>query len=222
MIDTTWLKTFPELKHMDTLLREKLLSHARELDAPAGHVLFRDGDDCKGYVMVITGSVRVQKMDAQGREIVLYRVEAGQTCMLTTACLLGGKAYPAEGIAEENTRLALLSANSFTQLMETAVFRRFVMAAIGSRIADLMLLVEDVAFGRMDVRLARLLLCRSEAGQKNIAATHQDLAIELGTAREVISRIIKDFERRGWVHLARGEVGVTDAESLQSLAASDV
>ncbi|GMQ99846.1 MAG: Crp/Fnr family transcriptional regulator [Zetaproteobacteria bacterium] len=222
MTDMAWLKAFPELSQMDAPLRGKLLSHARELDAPAGHVLFRDGEDCKGYVMVVSGSVRVQKMDAQGREIVLYRVEAGQTCMLTTACLLGGKAYPAEGIAEEDTRLALLPANSFAQLMEAAVFRRFVMAAIGSRIADLMLLVEDVAFGRMDVRLARLLLRRSGEGQKPIAATHQDLAIELGTAREVISRIIKDFERRGWVRLARGEVCVNDTESLRSLAASDV
>jgi len=222
MTDIAWLKAFPELNQMDTPLRGKLLSHARELDAPAGHVLFRDGEDCKGYVMVISGSVRVQKMDAQGREIVLYRVEAGQTCMLTTACLLGGKAYPAEGIAEEDTRLALLPVDSFTQLMEAAVFRHFVMAAIGSRIADLMLLVEDVAFGRMDVRLARLLLRRSGEGQKPIAATHQDLAIELGTAREVISRIIKDFERRGWVRLARSKVCVNNTESLQSLAASDV
>lgn len=218
MTSPEWLHAFPDLQQLDDELRQQLLRHAAVMNVPANTTLFRDGDACQGYVMVIHGSVKVQKMDPQGREIILYRVEDGQTCMLTTSCLLGSQNYPAEGISEEATQLAMLPGQVFDQLMNHLAFRRFVMKSMGHRIADLMCLVEDVAFGRMDCRLARLLLKRSANGSKKIAATHQELAVELGTAREVISRTIKDFERRDWVKLSRGHVEIHDTAHLQALA----
>lgn len=220
-MDASWMDAFPALTAIDDPAWRQVVAQARLVTVDAGTVLFRDGDSCAGYVLVLDGSVRVQKMDANGREIVLYRVEPQQTCMLTTSCLLGGTAYPAEGVAEARTQLAMLPAAAFDRAIgESAAFRRFVLSAISQRIADLMLLIEDVAFGRMDMRLARLLLRRADAGGM-LAATHQGLAVELGTAREVVSRLLKDFESRGLVHLGRGEMTLLDRVSLEALGAEE-
>jgi len=210
-----WLNDFPELAAIVEPHWRQQARQVHRLRVPAGTLLFRDGDRCQGYVFVVSGSVRVQKIDLQGREIVLYRVERGQTCMLTTACLIGNQLYPAEGVAESEVELAMFTPAQFEQaIAESAGFRRYVLAAMGQRIADLMLLVEDVAFGRMDVRLARLLLKR---GGEAISATHQELATELGTAREVVSRLLKDFERKGWVELGRGQIALRRPQELVAL-----
>jgi len=217
-IGLAWLNAFPELQGISDASWQHAIGQAQVMNVPKGTVLFRDGDICNGYVFVTDGAVRVQKMDAQGREIVLYRVEDGQTCMLTTSCLIGGEPYPAEGIAETDVTLAMMPATAFERVMaDSAGFRRFVLASIGRRIGDLMLLLEDVAFGRMDVRLARLLLKRTSEFGGQLSCTHQELAVELGTAREVISRLLKDFERKGWVALSRGRVEVKDAQALAGL-----
>jgi CRP/FNR family transcriptional regulator len=213
-----WLKAFPELRSISDAGWKRTVDQAQVMNVPKGAVLFRDGDLCQGYVFVSDGAVRVQKMDPQGREIVLYRVEDGQTCMLTTACLIGGEPYPAEGVAENEVTLAMLSAPLFEKAMaESAEFRSFVLASIGRRIGDLMMLVEDVAFGRMDVRLARLILKRAGNDDGQLDCTHQELATELGTAREVVSRLLKEFERKGWVTLGRGQVAVRDRQALGEL-----
>jgi len=214
------IQAFPDIGSLPGAVRSTL-SGIPLMQAPRGTVLFRDGDACQGYVFVLSGSVRVQKMDPEGREIVLYRVEDGQTCMLTTSCLLSGRVYPAEGIAEEDTSLAIISPQQFDELLADKGFRRFVLSMISERIADLMALIEDVAFGRMDVRLARRLL-ELDGGSGELHLTHQQMATELGTAREVVSRLLKDFERRGWVSLRRSSVKITEPEAIRELAAQRV
>lgn len=214
------LLAFPALAGLPaTILRE--FSGLKQMRIDKGTVLFRDGDSCQGYVFVMRGSIRVQKMDPEGREIVLYRVEDGQTCMLTTSCLLAGRSYPAEGIVEESTELVLLPAARFDALLADPAFRRFALGMISDRIAELMALIEDVAFGRMDVRLARRLM-ELDDGTHSLQLTHHQLATELGTAREVISRILKDFERRGSVALKRGRVEISDLNGLRELATQQV
>jgi len=218
---SNWMRAFPALQEANDPSWQHAASMVQMATVPQGAVLFRDGDSCGGYVMVLEGSVRVQKIDPEGREIVLYRVEPGQTCMLTTTCLLGGQAYPAEGVAETEVELAMLPADAFYAAMAASeAFRRFVFAAIGRRISDLMLLVEDVAFGRMDVRLGRLLLKRVREHGTHLDCTHQDLAFELGTAREVVSRLLKNFERRGALSLGRGKIEVIDSAALAHTADS--
>ncbi|MBI4968362.1 MAG: Crp/Fnr family transcriptional regulator [Rhodospirillales bacterium] len=195
-------------------------SQARPVSASAGQVLFRAGGPCQAYLVVEEGVVRVQKTAASGREIVLYRVEAGQTCVLTTACLLGRRDYDAEGIAETDIRALALPVPAFESLMAgSAAFRRFVFQSYASRVSDLLLLIEEVAFGRIDARLAQCLLARQD-GAGRIAATHQELAVELGTAREVVSRQLKEFERQGWVRLARGRLDLVQPRALAGLAES--
>ena len=212
MIVPVWLSRFPELDAISDSAWQREARYARIIRVKAGYVLFREGSACKAYVLVISGSVRVQKMDPDGREIVLYRVEDHQSCMLTTTCLIGHQDYPAEGIAETDVELVILPAETFqTALAESEGFRRFVMRSIGQRIADLMALIEDVAFGRMDVRIARLLLAHNS---DSLHTTHQEISAELGTAREVVSRVLKHFERQGWISLGRGCIQLLNRDGL--------
>jgi CRP/FNR family transcriptional regulator len=215
--DGGWTRAFAPLQGLDAPTRQFLEAAASLVTLPAGAVTFTPGEHCEMYVLVIAGCVRVHMLSETGREIVLYRVEGGETCILTTACLLAGMNYAAEAIAETDVRVALLPGAAFRELMaRSAVFRDFVFQAFGARIADLLLVVEEVAFRRVDVRLARLLLERQDAAA-TVRLSHNDLAVELGTAREVVSRQLKDFERRGWVSLHRGSIDLISPADLSNL-----
>jgi cAMP-binding proteins - catabolite gene activator and regulatory subunit of cAMP-dependent protein kinases len=217
-MDKTITACFPPFARLDRDSARLLEQTARIVSMPAGTVLFQDGAECAHYVLVLDGSVRVQKVAENGREIVLYRVESGQSCVLTTNCLMARESYSAEGIAETEIKALMLPSATFRVLLgQSEAFRDFVFAAYATRIADLLLLIEEVAFGRIDVRLAAWLRGRA-GGDGDVRATHQDIAVELGTAREVVSRQLKDFERRGWVVLHRGRVAVTDVDGLASVS----
>lgn len=214
-----WMRAFPALAAADDAAWRRVARAAQVVRLPPGTVTFRQGDACRNYVMVVDGSIRVQKIAETGREIVLYRVEPGDTCVLTTSCLFAGTRYPAEGVAESEVTAAVLPLEEFHEAVSSSEgFRRFVFASFGSRMAELMLLVEAVAFGRADVRLAARLLALAD-GEGRIAATHQQLAAELGSAREVVSRLLKEFERHGWLVLARGQVELKDRAALGRIAA---
>jgi len=208
---------FPPFSGLDPDSARLLEGAVRISDIAAGTTLFRDGGECTAYVLVIDGAIRVQKVAENGREIVLYRVEAGQSCVLTTNCLISHKDYAAEGIAETAVRVLTMPSAVFRTLLgRSETFRDFVFSAYASRIADLLLLIEEVAFGRIDVRLSTWL--RQHGGESGeIRATHHEIAVELGTAREVISRQLKDFERRGWVRLHRGRIDIHDPHGLGRL-----
>ena len=208
---------FPTLATLDLDSANALAASARLITIPAGTVLFQDGAECNSYVLVLEGSIRVQKVAENGREIVLYRVERGQSCVLTTNCLMAHCDYSAEGVTETEIKAMILPAATFRSLLgHSEIFRDFVFAAYASRIADLLMLIEEVAFGRIDSRLAGWLSGR--AGNGDIHATHHEIAIELGTAREVISRQLKEFERRKWVILHRGRVEIHAPQELAKLA----
>lgn len=213
------LQGFAPLRALEPDARRILAGVLRETSLPAGAVVFREGDPCPAYTLVIEGRVRVQKVSESGRQIVLYRVEPGQTCVLTTNALLADLAYGAEGVTETPVRAAIVPEATFSALLgRSAVFRRFVFSAYAARIADLLMLIDEVAFGRIDARLAHLLIDRVDADGR-VVATHSDLAMELGSAREVISRQIKEFERRGWITARRGLVQVRDRDALSRLGA---
>lgn len=214
------LAAFPALGSLEPEARRLLAAGLRPVKAPAGTVLFSDGAACHAFVLLLEGSVRVQKVAETGREIVLYRVEPGQTCVLTTNCLLAEGIYGADGIAETPLQGYTVSPTLFQDLLaRSAIFRRFVFSAYATRVSDLLLLIEEVAFGRIDQRLAHHLLARASDLPPNspIMTTHQELAVELGSAREVISRQLKDFERRGWLTLARGRIHLTNLSALRQV-----
>ncbi|SEH40284.1 Crp/Fnr family transcriptional regulator [Magnetospirillum fulvum] len=214
----TSVSRHPSLPDLDPVSARVFDAAARQVRVPAGTVLFRDGATCQNYVLVIEGAIRVHKISEGGREIVLYRVESGQTCVLTTNCLITARDYDAEGIAETDVEMIVLPVSAFRQLLGLSEsFRDFVFSAYASRLSDLLLLIEEVAFGRIDVRLAGWLAARVGLGGP-IRATHQEIAVELGTAREVISRQLKEFERRGWVRLGRGLIEPSDPVALRQLS----
>jgi CRP/FNR family transcriptional regulator len=218
MENLAWLESFPALMQLESNARELLLKSARIVEAPTGTIGYREGGACGAYVMRLAGQSRVYKMSASGREILLYRVAAGETCVITTTCLLGNSNYPASTIVEEPIRDVIIPSNAFNQLMiDSKVFRTFVMTNYGALISDLIVLLDEVAFHSLDARLAKLLL---DANSDTIGRTHQLMADELGTAREVVSRQLKRFEQKGWVKLGRGHVEIANRSALEKLAQS--
>jgi CRP/FNR family transcriptional regulator len=213
-----WLATFPALLQLEPHARQLLKDHAKVVEAPVGTVGYRESDPCNAYVMRLAGRSRVYKLSDTGREILLYRVAAGETCVLTTTCLLGRSRYPASTVVEEPIRDVIVPAPIFHRLMvESEVFRRFVMGNYGDLISNLIVLVDEVAFHGLDARLARQLLEDAAPGN-NVDRTHQQLADELGTAREVVSRQLKSFERMGLLNLGRGRITIDKKDALEKLA----
>ena len=184
---------------------------------PAGSPVFGERQDCPGFPLLLGGSIKVVKSTAGGREMLLYRVEPGGSCIITSSCLLGHSPYSARGVAETPLTLLILPSTLFARLVaENARFRDFVFHLFAERIAELMQLVEEVAFHRLDQRLAKLLLARGDA----IHCTHQALAEELGSVREIVSRLLKGFATQGLVTLGREQIRVIDREGLRQLADS--
>ena len=218
MSGPAWIDRFEGLKGMEAALRETLLARSRLLDLPRGTVIFGPGRTPENMLLLLAGCVRVQQTSEGGREIVLYRIHAGESCVLTTACLLAHDDYSAEGIAETDITAAAIPRAVFDDLLaRSAEFRNFVFSAFSRRITDLFLTIDEVAFQRIDVRLAQKLLDLAGPGDR-VATTHQKLAMELGTAREVVSRQLQEFQRRGWIEQARGALVLCDRAGLESLA----
>ena len=213
-----WVERFPGLSRLNSDTKKLLLARSRIESTRAGETLFGPGVSPENMLFLLDGTVRVQQVSDTGHEIVLYRIHAGESCVLTTACLLAFKDYAAEGIAETDVKAAAVPKDVFDELVATSKsFRDFVFAAFSKRITDLFQVIDEVAFQRTDVRLADRLIELSE-NHDSVSTTHQKLAVELGTAREVISRQLQEFQRRGWIEQARGRVQLLDREQLARLA----
>ncbi|WP_404364339.1 Crp/Fnr family transcriptional regulator [Marinobacter sp.] len=195
----------PILDVLPAPIKQEAETILRVLSLPAGKTIFRPGDHCPGLPLVVSGSVKVQMTGASGHGIVLYRMGASEICTLSIGCLMSGHGYRAEAVVEQPTEAIMVPRQLFDQMMAvSAEFRAGIMTSYGRRLDDLMLLVQEVAFRRMDERLEEWLGTRAK--QSPIRITHQELAVELGTAREVISRLLKELERQGRVALARGRI----------------
>lgn len=197
---------------------KNILQHASRITLPANTTVFHQGDVCQNYILVQKGSVKVFTRAENGREVVLYRVGDGESCTLTTTCLFTNNKYPAEGVTETEVQALVINRNNFNKgLEQSADFRRMVFDGYSQRLTDIITLVEEISFGRIDARLAKALL-QHAVGEMTLHITHQDLAAELGSAREVISRQLKEFERRGWLILQRGSIELTNTRELENLA----
>ena len=182
-----------------------------------GAVIFRPGEEPPGFLLVAEGSVGVYLVGRGGREILLYSVAPGQTCVQTTLGLLGGQAYAGEAVAESDVVGFVVPRGGFQRLMEASSgFRRFVFQALGVRLNDVLHVLELVAFVTVEQRLAGLLLERADA-QGIIQVTHQDLATAIGSAREVVSRRLEALAQKGLITLDRGAVRLVDRAGLARL-----
>jgi CRP/FNR family transcriptional regulator len=220
-VTTDWITQFPGLSRLEPGIADTLTLQSTVLSVPEGTVIFGPGKAAENLLLLLEGRVRVQQLSEAGREIVLYRVEAGQSCVMTTACMLAHEDYSAEGIAETDVRAVAIPRAVFDRLVSQSVaFRNFIFSAYSRRITDLFQVIEDIAFQRVDIRLAQRLLALAR-GHDQVRATHQQLSVELGTAREVISRQLGEFQRRGWIGQSRGVVDLLDRPGLERLAAMD-
>lgn len=220
MTGAEWTDAFPGLRKLEPEIARPLIETSKVVRLPAGTRIFGPGQSPEAYLLLLEGTVRVQQVSDAGREIVLYRVSAGESCALTTACLMGYEEYQAEGIAETDVEAVAIPRATFDELIaRSAAFRKFVFTAFSVRVTNLFRIIEEVAFARIDVRLAqRLLELGGEKG--HIDLTHQQLAAELGTAREVISRQLNEFQRRGWIATSRGAIDISRPDALRQLAAA--
>jgi CRP/FNR family transcriptional regulator len=209
------LQLYPSLAALPVAELDKFLTDAMVLALPTGTVVFDENQPCQGFPMLLSGSIRVIKASPNGRELQLYRVMPGESCILTSSCLLGHTRYQARGIVEHALEMVLLPALSFHSLLaKNDAFRSYVFHLFSDRLTDLMQLVSAVAFQKLDQRLAALLVSKPSP----LHTTHQAMADELGSAREIVSRILKGFSEQGWVKLAREEIEVLDKASLKLFA----
>ncbi len=203
---------------IDAKLRSQIEPHALALELAAGDMLFQPGDPCRNFLLVTAGTARVEMSTHTGRDLVLYRVRAGETCALTITCLLSDQRYTARGIADTDLSGLALPTAAFEQLLaESAAFRRNVFRAFGERMQGLMSRLEDVLSHGLDPRLARLLLASADR-EGCVHLTHHRIAVELAAAREAVSRRLKGYERAGWIQVGRGRIRILDTHALDVLA----
>lgn len=194
----------------------KLLAQARRVELPTGTVIFRHGDRCDHFVMLISGRIKVVTRSASGRELLLYRIDQQGTCVLTTSCLLGHQHYPAEGIAETEAVAYLLPQSAFQQAVDNSpALRTFIFDSYAERLAGLIHLVQAVSFENIEQRLAAHLLQRADE-QGVVRESHQLIADELGTAREVISRKLQLLAQKSVLTLGRGRVTLINPDALKN------
>jgi len=208
-------RLFPALAKLPEGLAREVERQSRPVHAPAGAVLFDAGAACEALPLVLEGRVKVSKRAENGREIRLYSVHPGELCIVTVSCLLGGDPYPATGVAETALSAVALPRTLILRLVaEHPPFRDMAFNLFAERLAGLMQLVEEVAFRKLDRRLAAWLLARGPV----IAASHQAIADELGSVREIVSRLLKQFEEQDWVRLGRERIEVLAPAALRRQA----
>ncbi|BBI99336.1 cyclic nucleotide-binding protein [Ferrigenium kumadai] len=209
------LQHYPMLCELPAAELDSLLAVANVMQIPAGTTVFDEDQPCQGFPLLLSGNIRVIKAAPNGRELQLYRVVPGESCILTSSCLLGHTRYQARGITEQTLEMVLLPAAAFHKLLDRhEAFRSYVFHLFSDRLTDLMQLVSAVAFQKLDQRLAALLTAKPNP----IHATHQALADELGSAREMVSRLLKGFEEQGWIRLGREQIEVINASALQKFS----
>jgi CRP/FNR family transcriptional regulator len=209
------LHLYPALGSMTPKALDAMLDEAFVRTAPPGTVMFDESSPCQAFPMLIDGTIRVSKVAPNGRELQLYRVVPGDSCLLSSSCLLGNVPYSARGTAESEVSVVALPPDLFNRLVaEHEPFRAYIFSLFAERMSDLMQLVEAVAFQRLDQRLASLLLGKGRI----IQTTHQQLAEELGSVREIVSRLLKSFAEQGLVSLSRERIEVLNPQELRRIA----
>ena len=213
-------QALPILQQADTHLLREFQQAAFYARIPAGHDVFVEGDDAEAIALLISGVVRVYKIGETGREITLYRFGLGESCILTANAILSQKTFPAIATVEREAEAVMVPAEAFRSWVRRYdLWREFVFDLLSQRLSSVMMIVDEIAFRRMDARVASLLLERVQTCNP-IAVTHQEIAAELGSSREVISRILESFAGAGAIRPTRGAIEIVDFEALKSLAAA--
>jgi len=211
---------FPFLEQAEPDVHDAFFSNARYMRIPSGQLMCTQGQSCPHLALLLKGKVRVYKIGDGGREVTLYRVTGGDSCILSAACILSGQAFPAYAVTESEIEALAVPSNVFRAWAdEHTVWRQHVFGELVRRLTNVIEVLEDVTFRRMDVRLATYLLAAADTDSAKVSKTHQAIAADLGSSREVVSRLLKEFERNGALSLSRGSIQVRDGGTLRGLAA---
>lgn len=212
------MKALPFLEQADESLIKSFKGEAFLARIPNHKNVYLQGDVVDHIALLLQGQVRVFTIGETGREITLYRFGLGESCILTANAILGHKTFPAIATVEEEAEAVLIPADAFRNWVKSYdLWREFVFDLLSERLSTIMAVVEEVVFNRMDQRIASWLVKNSEAGV-SIETTHQEIAFDLGSSREVISRILDDFSQKGWIIPRRGSIEILDLGPLEKLA----
>ncbi|VAW73385.1 transcriptional regulator, Crp/Fnr family [hydrothermal vent metagenome] len=215
----TLFSELPELAGIGGNVWKEALSVSQVISCPAGTKLIQCSDSSNKFVIVLQGIIKVYETCENGREICLYRVHSGQVCVLTLTRLLLRSNHCAQAVAEQDVRLLAMPQEYFDRLLANSeAFRRYLMTSMAHCITDVMQLTAQVSFKQLDLRLAQLIhksSAQATPGKFHCTFTHQVIANELGTTREVVSRLLKEFERSGHIKLNRGSIEILDIDELE-------
>lgn len=211
------LASFPSLGALAPHDRAQLASRSSLRSLSAGTVYLREGDSCAGVALVTSGRIRVSRSSPTGREITLYHIGPGETCILSASCVMRSSSYPALATVTEDVTALVVPGDLFRHLVATSEpLRSFILAHFGERLATVMALVEEVAFAAVDRRLAHWLATEFQRIPAPLTLSHDEIAAHLGTARVVVSRVLETFQDRGWLSLGRRRIDVRDPVALAS------
>ena len=218
----TILEHYDFFRNGSEAFRSRLLETVGYVRLPKGAFYFHEGDVCAQVALVGAGRIRVYKTGETGREITLYHVVAGESCLINISCMLSTTRCPASARVESAVEALVIPGDRFRRwVAENENVRNYVFDLIAKRMASVMSLVEEVTFQRMDERVARFLeenFEKSSGTQTVLLLTHEKIASQLGTAREVVSRLLKEFERVGAIRLSRGQIVLQDRDLLKSFS----
>ena len=210
---------FPFIKQCSPAFVESFYSKAQYAELPAASSICEEGQHCAHLAMVLDGVGRVYKLSTSGREITLYRINAGESCVLTASCIMNGDSFPAMAATETIVKTVLISpANVIDWFCQEPQWQQFVFRLLSHRLSDIISVVEEVAFKRIDVRLAEQFARSLTQGHATVHKTHADLAADVGSSREVISRVLRDFSERGMISTHRGNIEILDKQAINRLA----
>jgi CRP/FNR family transcriptional regulator len=213
------LEVFPFFSTLPQKTRDAVLSRAVTKKLDHKQVLVRDGGECSWLPFVLEGTLRLYKTSPTGREITLYRIQKGESCILSATCIMNGGSFPAVAEAEGATEILLVPSKLIAQNVEdNPDWRRYLFGLYAKRLEEVLTLVDEVAFHHMDARLAALLLRRASGSPAVVSTTHVQIADELGTSREVVTRILADFEADGLIETSRGRIRLGRPEDLRKRA----
>jgi len=213
------VRHFPEMTELSDPDIKDILDGANTHSFPPEKLVSARGSKSELFVLVMTGSIRVQVVTESGREVILYHVRPGEGCILTTSSLITGEPFPAEGITNTDTEVLALTRAVFDKAIdESGAFRRLVFSNLGQRLSDVISRIEQLCSPSIDRHLADTLVRLSSGNGSTVVKTHQELAGDIGTVREVVSRHLKRFENSGWIRLGRGSISIEDSEALAAMA----
>ncbi len=210
------MQSFPLLENTTSEFRQQFFRNATLLQIPAHHTIAAEGSECVQLALLVSGKVRVYKLSDSGREITLYRISSGDSCVLTAACMMSDIQFPAIAVTETDAEAVVIPARQAREWMSgSKPWSAFIFGLIAKRLVDVISVLEDVAFHRMDERIAAYLIAIASQGP-TVNITHHEIASDLGSTREVVSRILKDFESKALVKGVRGKLTIIDLPGLQA------